>query len=58
VRNSGLAGGEAKPLAYDGKVEFNVATGWPLRGAIVRTEIEGSGADEKRITLRRVYLRK
>jgi hypothetical protein len=56
-KNVGLAGGAPAPVAYEAKVEVSLPSGWPKRAAILRTESEGSSAESKRATLRRVYLR-
>lgn len=53
----GLAGGALLPVAYEAKVEMTLPSGWPKRAAIVRTEPDGTGAESKRTTQRRVYLR-
>jgi len=52
-KNVGLAGGALVPFARESKVEVTLASGWPKRAAIMRTEADGP----KRATLRRVYLR-
>jgi hypothetical protein len=57
LRATGLAGGDARPLSYEAKVELNTSTGWPSRAAITRVESEGTGAADPRTVLRRVYLR-
>jgi len=53
----GLAGGAPLPVAYEAKIEMSLPSGWPKRAAILRTEAEGTSAESKRTTQRRVYLR-
>jgi hypothetical protein len=52
-KNVGIAGSSPAPVAKEAKVEVTLASGWPKRAAITRTEADGA----RRTTLRRVYLR-
>ena len=56
-KSVGLAGGALLPVAYEAKIEMTLPSGWPKRAAILRTEAEGTSAESKRTTQRRVYLR-
>jgi hypothetical protein len=56
-KSVGLAGGAPLPVAYEAKIEMTLASGWPKRAAILRTEADGPSAESKRTTQRRVYLR-
>ncbi len=56
-KSVGLASGAPLPVAYEAKIEMTLPSGWPKRAAILRTEADGTSAESKRTTLRRVYLR-
>ena len=56
-KSVGLAGGALLPVAYEAKIEMTLPSGWPKRAAILRTEADGTSAESKRTTQRRVYLR-